>query len=389
MSTVKAAFRGWVPAVNLDHGSTIPCGLVFQLGHKLTPSDITDGVGKLVILHHVLDIKPFVACHRVFTNQASRELVREITATISDTGVDTSNLETSLIPVLGTLFLLGMSSLCFGKFLLIFHKEFGIANDFTIGEDDKGFQSQVSTDSLFSRWQMGNVLFYQDADEVAIGTIFRDGHARGIRTIRQGARPTNIQGFAHLGKSNHPVSVGKSIRGIGGGLLIPLFMKGGIGSASFKKMNEGLIQMAKCLLKWNRRNFREPAIVFLLLEVGQPFTQVLVVETLLLVVVGIRLLTQCPIIDDATTPKGASKNRLLFWRGVHAVLICSLLFHTLYFSTHGVKSQQFRGRNGALIPSHEWRRIFSRRYDKLASQDTQTAAFIQAEQNATPTPFSG
>src|ERR1700724_3377047 len=242
MSTVKAAFRGWVPAVNLDHGSTIPCGLVFQLGHKLTPSDITDGFGKLVILPHVLDRKTFDADRLVFTNQASRELVREITATISDTGVDTSNLETSLIPVLGTLFLLGMSSLCFGKFLLIFRKEFGIANDFTIGEDDKGFQSQVSTDSVFSRWQMGNVLFYQDADEVA------------ICTIRQGARPMKIQGFAHLGKSNHPVSVGKSIRGIGGGLLIPLFMKGGIGSASFKKMNEGLIQMAKGLLKWNRRN---------------------------------------------------------------------------------------------------------------------------------------
>src|ERR1700730_11334100 len=101
MPTVKAAFRGGIPPVNLDEVPAIPCCLVFQLRHKLTPSDIANRIGKTMIFDHVLHRKTFDADRLVFTDQACRELVREITAAISYTSMDTSDLETSLVSVFG------------------------------------------------------------------------------------------------------------------------------------------------------------------------------------------------------------------------------------------------------------------------------------------------
>ena len=50
MSTIKAALGGGVPLVDLDKGTPIPLCLVFQLPHKLTPTNVRDGFGKGVVL---------------------------------------------------------------------------------------------------------------------------------------------------------------------------------------------------------------------------------------------------------------------------------------------------------------------------------------------------
>ena len=55
MTTVKAAFGGGVPFVDLDEGAPIPGSFVLQLPHELTPSHLGDGFGEAVVLHHVLD----------------------------------------------------------------------------------------------------------------------------------------------------------------------------------------------------------------------------------------------------------------------------------------------------------------------------------------------
>jgi hypothetical protein len=49
MPTLEAAFGARIPAVNLDHGSSIPLRLIVELRHKLTPSDITDRLGKVSV----------------------------------------------------------------------------------------------------------------------------------------------------------------------------------------------------------------------------------------------------------------------------------------------------------------------------------------------------
>src|SRR5712692_3157687 len=167
MSTVKTAFGGGVPLVNLDEVSPIPCCLVGQKGHKLTPPHITDRLSQTVVLDHVLDCQRLDADRLVFTNQACRELMQEITASISDTGVYSSYLFTGFATVLASLVLLSMSSLCFGQFLLIFMEELGVTHHFTRREDDELFQAQISTDGLLDRLKLFDVLFYQERHKVA------------------------------------------------------------------------------------------------------------------------------------------------------------------------------------------------------------------------------
>ena len=120
MSAVKAAFRRGIPLVDLDKIPAIPCCLIFQLGHELRPTHVTDSFCQTVVLDHVLDVQALNADRLVFTNQPCRELVQEVTASISDTSMDTSNLLTGFGSILATLLLPGMSSLGFGQFLLVF-----------------------------------------------------------------------------------------------------------------------------------------------------------------------------------------------------------------------------------------------------------------------------
>src|SRR4051812_2758374 len=116
MSTVKAAFGGWVPLVNLDNGTAIPFCFVFQLPDKLTPSHIRDGLCQAVVLDHVFDSQALKAYDLVLTYDFRRELVLVVSSSISNFLMDTGHFETCFVPVLGTFFLLGMTVLYLCQF---------------------------------------------------------------------------------------------------------------------------------------------------------------------------------------------------------------------------------------------------------------------------------
>src|SRR5712692_4652776 len=165
MSTVKAAFGGRIPLVDFDKMASIPLGFVFQLGHELTPTDITDRFTQLMILDHVLHRKVLDTDRLVLTNQTCRELVREIMAAVSDASMDLGDFLPSLFSVPTTLLFLGVPSLSLGKFLLIRASEFGIAHHFPIRENDEGLQAQIGTDRGRSHRQLSNIFLYQDGNE--------------------------------------------------------------------------------------------------------------------------------------------------------------------------------------------------------------------------------
>src|SRR6266568_2322888 len=146
MPTFEAAFRRRVPLVDFDKVASVPLGFVVQLGHKLTPAHITDGFTQRMVLDHVLHRKVLDTDRLVFTNQTCRELVREITAAVSDASMYLGNFLAGFGTVLRPLFLLGMPSLSLGQFLFILTEEFGVANVFSIREDHEGLQAQVCTD---------------------------------------------------------------------------------------------------------------------------------------------------------------------------------------------------------------------------------------------------
>lgn len=339
MSTVKAAFGGWVPPINPDQGSTIPCCFIFKLGHKLRPSNIADSLCKAVIFDHVLDSETLNADRLVFTDQACRELMEEVRTSVSNLGMDTRHFETGLVSVLGTSLLFGMATLGLGKLLFIFREEFGIADRFTIGEYHEGFQAKISPYGCISLREMGDLVFHQDAHEVAICTILGNGATRGLGTIRQGTRPADSQRVLHLGKGHFPIPVNKGRTCIRSRLLFALLMEYGIVPSSFKEVDERLIQMSQCLLQGDRGNIREPCVAFLLFQVRQGCAQIVVVQTDAILIVGVRSFAQCPIVDEPATPKGLGKYFLLFVGWVEPVSVGSLLFHVLQYSSYLVKRQ--------------------------------------------------
>ena len=109
MPTVKATFGGGIPLVDLDQVSPIPCCFVFELGHELTPTHVTDRFCKAVVLDHVLDSQALHANHLVFVYYACAELVLVISPAILDTSVDFGNFQPSFVSVLRSLLFLDCS----------------------------------------------------------------------------------------------------------------------------------------------------------------------------------------------------------------------------------------------------------------------------------------
>ena len=188
MTTVKASLGGRVPLVNLDEGTPIPRCFVFQLPDKLTPTHVGDGFRQAVVFDHVLDVQTLDADHLVFADDASRELVLRVTASITDASVDLGDLEMSLIPVLRTFFLLGKTSLGACQLLLIDVPERGITNGLTCGEDHHGLQAQIKSHLRLHHRQGLDVFLNQNGDKGASGCILRDGHGCGLTSKRNCGR---------------------------------------------------------------------------------------------------------------------------------------------------------------------------------------------------------
>ncbi len=258
MSTRTAALARWIPLVYFDERPPIPGGFVLQLAHKLTPSDITDGLCQSVVLHHMLDLKTLDADRLVLTNDASRKLVLIVTASISNARMHARDLVPGFGTVLGPLFLLGQATLGTRQLLFILVEELGIANGLPRREDHHGLQAQVQSHLLVHLRQGLDVLFHQDGDKVAVGRVFGDGHGPGLRAWWQWAAPVDSEGRLHLGKREVLAIPLESRCSIGCGLLSLLFLEGGILGASCKEIAKGAIQMTQGLLERHAGDLIQP-----------------------------------------------------------------------------------------------------------------------------------
>lgn len=76
--------------------------------------------------------------------------------------------------------------------------------------------------------------------------------------------------------------------------------------------------------------------MLLLLEKRQGLRKVFIVQAFLLLVEGIGLVTQGPIVDETSTSKGASKNMFLLISWVNSLRVCSFLLHVYIIACYGV-----------------------------------------------------
>ena len=121
MTTVKAAFGGRIPLVNLDQGSSIPGGFVLKLSDNVRPTHVTESFCQAVVFDQMLDLPTLDAYDLVFAYDANRELVVIVSSAVCTLCMDASHREPSFVA------LLSMPPLCFCQAFLILGEEFGIA----------------------------------------------------------------------------------------------------------------------------------------------------------------------------------------------------------------------------------------------------------------------
>lgn len=324
MLACMTGLRRRVETVNLDQGSSVPFGFVFELTDKLTPSDIADSLSKLRIFNHVLDNQALNADHLVFVNNAPTELVLVISPSIGDTSMDASHLQTSFVPVLRSLLFLGMSPLSCSQAFLIFGKIAGITYGFSGRERDHGFDAKIKANHFVNHWQRVNLVLYQDRDEVAVSAILRDRDRTGFGILGEISMPVDIQGLIHLGKRELLSIPLERIRGIGSRLIILLFLEGRVFGSSLKEVDKSALQMTKGLLYRNRRNVREPRILFL--EIRQHGSKIVVVEALSELKIGRLAGRESPIVDKADASERLSQGDPLLIGRIEPEFVCPLSF---------------------------------------------------------------
>ncbi len=308
LASMTGLGRG-IPAVNLDKGSSVPVGFVLQLADKLAPSDITDRLCQRVVLDHILDRQALNANDLVFMDNACRELVLVISSSVVNTSMDFGDFQTGFVPILGALLFPGMLTLGFCQLLLILGKVAGVANGLTSREGNHGFDPKIKPNHLWSDGKWLHVFFYQDRDEVAVGTIFRDHDRTGLAAFGQRPMPDNIHRLIHLSQRDARSIPFEGIGSIGSRLLVAFFLECGILRTSFKEIDKGAIQMPQSLLYGNGRDRRQPRM--LLLEIGEHGRKIVVGEALPMLEIGGFTGRETPVVDKADTSEGLSKNAFL------------------------------------------------------------------------------
>ena len=180
MLTRAACFARGIEPVNLDQGSSVPLGFVFELADKLTPSHIGYGFSQFGVFDHVLDSQALHANHLVFVNDACRELMLVVSPPVLDTNMDAGYLQTGFVPVFRALLFLGMPSLSFCQAFLIFGKELGIADSLTSGEHHHGCNAKIESHLLVDHWQVFDAVLYQNGHKVAVCAILGHGDRAGL-----------------------------------------------------------------------------------------------------------------------------------------------------------------------------------------------------------------
>jgi hypothetical protein len=314
--------RRGIEPIDLDQGSSIPLGFIFQLADELAPAYIADRFGERVVLDHILDCQALHADHLVFVDDACREFVLVVSASIGDTSVDFSDFETSFVAVTARLLFPGVPSLSFCQLLLILGKIAWVANGLTRRKGYHRLDAQIEPDHLRGNGKRLDVLCYQDGDEVASSRILGDRDRTGFGIFGQRSVPLDAQRLIHLGKREGLSIPREGIGGTGSRLGVLLFLEGGIVSSSLEEIHKGAIQVTEGLLKRDRRHIGEPGVV--LLESRQHGRKIGVGEALPMLSIGRLASREAPIIDEAAASERLSKDDFLLSSRIESILVGSL-----------------------------------------------------------------
>jgi len=128
VTAVSTAFRAGKPAVNFNQCATVPLAFVFQLSHQLRPACISNSCTKFAVLHHVLHSQVFDSNRLIFACQSSRQLVKEVFASVGNGCLNPGNFTPCFFCVIRSFYSTRQSFLSLSQFKSKASEVFGVSN---------------------------------------------------------------------------------------------------------------------------------------------------------------------------------------------------------------------------------------------------------------------
>jgi hypothetical protein len=315
LPTMRAALTRGIPAVNLSKRLAVPVTFVFQIELEYAKPSVTDALGEAVVLDHAAHVQILNANHVKAFDQISRDFVQVIASRVGNVGVDASNFKLLSFPASATLFASRENPLRFRQALLMLAGVLGIANSFAIGQRGEAIDSQVHADTQTGLWQRLERFIQNECRKVAPSAVlgYRDrawiAFERSRPTDVEPAQTSNLQ----TARTRVPFKAGT---GVLGGLITVLAAEVWVLGTFVKEVAESGLQVSKCLLRWNARDFVQPQGRFLLLQDSQCRTRAFVADGLPFGVIAVGSQAQTPVVHESASAECASKDFLLLKTGI-------------------------------------------------------------------------
>src|SRR5262245_51409939 len=111
MSAVGASPGTGIPRVDGDERAAVPCDLAGEPAHEPAPIHVADGRGQAGMLDHRLHAQALYAHRLVLTDDARREPVQEVAATVRDAVMDAGHRAARLVALARAELRLGQAAL--------------------------------------------------------------------------------------------------------------------------------------------------------------------------------------------------------------------------------------------------------------------------------------
>lgn len=258
-ATGRTPLRRWLPATDDEYAASVPVCLVLQHAAHLPPRSVRDSACQSVVAFHVPDAEILDHDCLVLADESSGQLVEMVATSVRDPGLDSRQRKASLQLVGGTVLFSRETALGMTQSSPLAAFMAWVGDLLSGGKGCQGGQPQVHTDGLIRcwKWLQGRV-FDQQRDEPPSSTVARHCDGRGLGSSRQRTRPHNVQRLLHLRQGQ--ISVPPTKRGagvLGGGSRPALGLEARVLSLLPQEGAEGGLQVAKRLLKGDRRNLVE------------------------------------------------------------------------------------------------------------------------------------
>lgn len=329
IATDITSLRGREISVYFYNLFSVPFCLVGEHRNEAAPTCIINGLGKMMVLYHSLDIQVLYTDGIISPNKRNGAFMQIVSTTVGDLLVKSGNFELLVFKPFAAFFLSGKMLLCFSKFTLVSSCISVICESLSIRSDKQIFQSHINTDTLISLGKRSRVSFFRKhGNEILTAWSFRDSHLPYFPFYL--TMNTTFYALFELGYEKHAICdrcklwYGEAVFGMLRFEVRKL-------RTLLKEIGIGYFETADSKLQGLRIDIFEPCCCFLPFQCGKRLCLCIVVVTLASKPILLFTLIEKIVIHKARTTEVLCQQFGLFPTRVQPELICLIyLSHIAY-----------------------------------------------------------